>query len=365
MPLLKDIIDAFEAFAPTPLQEGYDNSGLFVGNASQQVTQALVTIDITEDVMLEAIGLGTDLIVSHHPLTLGGFKKLTGRTEPERCALLAIAHGIALYCCHTNADAVMGGVSGKMAEKLGLTDCRVLEPKSNALLKLVTFVPHSHAPQVREAIFAAGAGHIGNYDSCSFNTEGTGTFKGNELTNPFVGEPQSLHFEAETKIETIVPVHLKSRVVKALLEAHPYEEVAYDLYPLANEWPTVGFGISGQLPKPMDTEAFLQMVKELFKCGCIRYTSPHKTAVQKVALCGGSGSSLLKNAIACGADVFLTGDFKYHQFFDADKRIVIADIGHYESEQFTKELFFELLTKNFPNFAVRLSQVNSNPIKYL
>ncbi|MFT3737735.1 MAG: Nif3-like dinuclear metal center hexameric protein [Breznakibacter sp.] len=365
MPQLKDIIKVFEDFAPPMLQEGYDNSGLFVGDPSDEIIQVLVTLDVTEDVMHEAIAAGANLVVSHHPLTLGGFKKITGRTEAERCVLLAIRHQIAIYSCHTNADAVMDGVSGKMAQRLGLTGCRVLEPKSGGLLKLVFFVPQSHAAQLRDVIFAAGAGHIGHYDSCSFNTEGTGTFRGDEHINPFVGEPGKLHFEVETKIETIVPVHLKGRVLKAMFEAHPYEEVAYDLYPLANEWPTVGFGMVGELPRSMDAMHFLKMVKETFHCENVRYTGPHTRSVRRVALCGGAGSSLLGNAMAAGADVFITADFKYHQFFDADKRIMIADIGHYESEQFTKELFFELLTKKFPNFAIRLSQVNSNPIKYL
>jgi dinuclear metal center YbgI/SA1388 family protein len=365
MPSITDIISVFEQFAPIALQEGYDNSGLTVGDPAAEVKSALIAIDVTEEVVQEAIDNHCQLIVSHHPITLNGFKKLTGQNGPERSAIKAIRHNIAIYSAHTNADSVPHGVSGMMAKKLGLINQEILEPKKDALLKLVTFVPQSHADKVRQALFDAGAGHIGNYDSCSFNSQGTGTFKGNEQSNPFAGQKNTMHTEAEIKIETILPRYLKSKVVKALLTNHPYEEAAYDLYPLANQWSSAGYGIVGDLPEKLNFQQFLAQVKDTFNCGCVRYTEQIKQTVSRVALCGGSGSSLLSNAIASGADVFITGDFKYHQFFDAEKRIAIADIGHYESEQFTKELFFELLTKKFPNFAVRLSQVNSNPIKYL
>jgi dinuclear metal center YbgI/SA1388 family protein len=365
MVLLKDIVAAFERFAPLQLQENYDNAGLIVGDLSALVSNTLVTIDITEEVVAEAIDNGCQLIVSHHPLTLSGFKSLIGKSEPERCLIKAIKNNIAIYTAHTNIDAIPNGVSGKMADKLGLVNQLVLEPKSNGLLKLVVFVPETHAETVRQAIFEAGGGDIGNYSHCSFNTQGQGTFKGNDSTNPYVGQKNKLHVENEVKIETVLPAIYKSKVVSAMVSAHPYEEVAFDLLPLLNNWPTAGFGIVGNLPEPTGTMLFLECVKGVFGCGSVRYTEPHVPVVSRVAVCGGSGSSLLKAAINAKADVFITGDFKYHQFFDAEKRIVVADIGHYESEQFTKELFFELLTKNFPNFAVRLSQVNSNPIKYL
>ncbi|MDP4186251.1 MAG: Nif3-like dinuclear metal center hexameric protein, partial [Bacteroidota bacterium] len=269
------------------------------------------------------------------------------------------------YAAHTNIDSVAGGVSGRMCDKLGLTNRSILSPLQNHLKKLVTFVPLAQAEQVRQALFQSGAGVIGNYDQCSYNLEGSGTFRGNDQTHPFVGSKGELHFEKEIRIETIFPKHIQNNVIRALLESHPYEEVAYDIYPLDNEFPTVGMGMIGELPEPVEEVEFLQKVKQAFECKVIRYTKPLKHPVKKVALCGGAGSSLLGMAIASGADVFITGDFKYHQFFDAEDRIMIADIGHFESEQFTKEVFSEILTKKFPKFALHLSGIKTNPVNYL
>jgi hypothetical protein len=255
-------------------------------------------------------------------------------------------------------------VSGMMARKLGLVNTTVLQPLNKRLLKLVVYVPEEHAEKVRNAIFEAGAGVIGNYDSCSYNVSGTGTFRAGENTDPFVGEKGKLHFEPEVRIETVMPDFVKNKVVSAMLEVHPYEEAAYDIYTLENEWYGAGPGLTGELPEPMDEKQFLALLKEKFNAGCIKHTSLLGKPVKKVALCGGAGSEFLSAAMRGGADVFVSGDFKYHQFFDAGNRILIADIGHFESEQFTKELFFEILTKKFSNFAIRLSEVNTNPIKY-
>ncbi|WP_462318334.1 Nif3-like dinuclear metal center hexameric protein [Marinilabilia sp.] len=361
---LKQIIKELETFAPPALQEDYDNSGLQTGDPEMDIKGILITLDVNEEVINEAIEQGANLIVAHHPLSLKGFKKLTGKTPPERSLIKAIKNDIAIYAAHTNIDSVEKGVSGKLAEKLGLSNIKVLQGRGNLLVKLVTFVPSDQAEDVREAIFKAGAGVIGNYDSCSYNLEGRGSFRAGENTNPFVGEKDKLHFEAEIRIETILPEYLKGKVVTALKEAHPYEEVAYDLYPLNNQWDQVGFGAIGDLDHAIDEKDFFERIKEITGCGCIRHTRLLKRPIKKVAVCGGSGSFLLKNAIAAGADLFVSSDFKYHQFQEADENIVIADIGHYESEQFTKEVFFELLTKKFPNFAVRLSNVSTNPIKY-
>jgi dinuclear metal center YbgI/SA1388 family protein len=360
-----DIVQVFETFAPLGYQEDYDNSGLFYGDTNTYVSGILITLDVTEAVLDEAIKKNCNLIVSHHPIAIRGIKQLRGNSEQERIIVKAIENHIALYSAHTNADAVSTGVSGKMAEKLGLVNCEVLQPGKGNLTKLAVFVPESHAYTVRQAIFDAGSGTIGAYDQCSFNIKGNGTFRAGEESNPYVGEKGLLHTEAEVRIETILPSHLTGKVVKAMIQAHPYEEVAYDLYPLLNNNAGQGFGIFGELSHPEDETAFLKKVKTIFNCSCIRHTQLLSKPIKKVALCGGSGSSLLKNALSSGADLFITGDFKYHQFFEAEQKIVIADIGHYESEQFTKELFFELLTKKFPNFAVHLSEVNSNPIKYL
>ncbi|MBN2742308.1 MAG: Nif3-like dinuclear metal center hexameric protein [Marinilabiliaceae bacterium] len=354
-----------ETFAPLALQEGYDNCGLQVGSPLDVVTGILVCLDVTDEVIDEAIALDCNMIVSHHPLIFGGLKRLNGHTAVERMVIKAIRHGIALYAAHTNADAVGNGVSGRMAMKLGLEKCRVLSLLSGRLMKLITFVPVDHLSQVRDAIFEAGAGHIGHYDSCSFQVHGHGTFRGDAQSQPYVGNPGALHTESEVRIETVMPDYLSSRVVDALLMAHPYEEVAYDLYSLANQWGERGFGIIGQLPTSEELLAFLNRVKAVFGCQSVRYSPLTTGEVTRVAVCGGSGSDLIKAAMAAKADVFITGDIKYHQFFEAEGRMVIADIGHFESEQFTKELFFELLTEKLPNFAIHLSNINSNPINYL
>jgi len=362
---IKDIIDELERFAPSALKEDFDNVGLLLGDASDQATGVLITLDITEKVLDEAIEKGCNLVVAHHPIMLSGLKKINGNNATERMVIKAIQNKIAIYASHTNTDSVLNGVSGKMAEKLGLVNCKILAPKTECLIKLVTFVPVEQAENVRTALFEAGAGHIGNYDSCSYNLKGEGTFRGGENTNPFVGESGKIHTEQEIRLETILPAYIKDKVVNALKKAHPYEEVAYDLYPLANEWPSVGLGIVGDLPHEVDEATFLNRTKNVFKTGCVRYTPLLNKPVKRVALCGGSGSFLLSKAIGEQADVFVSGDFKYHQFADAEDRILIADIGHFESEQYTKEVFFELLTKKFSNFAIHLSNVNSNPVNYL
>lgn len=363
--MLKDIIGAIEATAPPALQESYDNSGLQAGSRESEITGALICIDITEKIVEEAIDLKLNLIISHHPLIFPGIKSITEADATGRILRKAIKNDIALYSAHTNLDSISGGVSSKLADKLGLINQTILEPRAGRLVKLVTFVPNAYADKVRQSLFDAGAGKIGNYDSCSYNITGEGTFKAGDNTNPFAGAKGVLHKEAEVRIETIFPDYLESSVVQALLCSHPYEEAAYDLYPLKNKWMNTGFGVVGNLNKPMPAKEFLTMLKQLTNSGCIRHTEYFGKDISRVAVCGGSGSSLLKEAIRSKADIFVSADFKYHQFFDSDNKIIIADIGHYESEQFTKELFFEIVTKNFPNFAVHLSKVNSNPIKYL
>ena len=361
---LTTIIQFFETLAPLQLQESYDNSGLICGDINTTVSTILVTIDVTEEVVEEAIQKGAQLIVAHHPVVFSGLKKITGKNYVERTLLKAIKNDIAIYAAHTNLDSVEGGVNTKICEKLHLENCRILQATNGQLKKLVTYFPQNHSDKIREAIFAAGAGNIGNYDSCGFSGEGKGSFRGNEKTNPFIGEKGTVHYEKEIRFETIFPAFLQSKVISALLQTHPYEEVAYDIYSLDNKFEKVGMGMMGNLPNEMEEKDFLQLLKTTFQTGAIKHTKLSGKKVKKVAVCGGAGSFLLKNAIAAGADFFVSGDFKYHQFFDAENKIVIADIGHYESEQFTKELFYELLTKNFPKFAVHLSEVNTNPVFY-
>ncbi len=361
---LNEITRTLERIAPLSLQEPYDNSGLQVGDPEMEVTGILVTLDVTGQVILEAERLGFNLVISHHPVIFGGLQSLTGRNMTERVVELAVRKEMAIYSGHTNFDAVWGGVSSAMASRLGLVNQRILDPVSGKLRKLVTFVPTEHLNRVRHAIFEAGAGHIGDYDMCSFNLPGKGTFRGLEGSDPFVGTPGEMHQEEEVRLETVLPAHRVRRVVEAMIRAHPYEEVAYDLYPIDNQDPTTGMGVFGELEDPMDETVFLSFLKDRFRAGVIRHSPLLGKPVRKVALCGGAGSSLLGRAKSSGADVFVTGDFKYHQFFDADGRIVIMDIGHYESERFTRELFYDLLIKNFPKFAVRLSETDTNPIKY-
>lgn len=360
-----EVIQHLETIAPLSLQESYDNAGLITGNRASKATGALICLDSTEAVIDEAINLGCNLVIAHHPIVFSGLKQLTGANYIERVIIKAIKNDIAIYAIHTNLDNVKAGVNAIIAEKLGLTDTRVLAPKAGILKKLVTFAPEANAGDVRYALFNAGAGHIGHYDHCSFNASGTGTFRGDATTNPYVGVKGEDHFEPEVRIEVIFPAYLQGKILAALIKNHPYEEVAYDLYSLDNKNQDVGAGLIGHLLEPMDELEFLAKVKETMGCGAVRYTALKQKKVQKVAVCGGSGSFLLRNAIAAGADMLVTADFKYHQFFDADGKIVIADIGHYESEQFTIDLISGILMKKFATFAVHLSKINTNPINYL
>ena len=359
-----EIAQYLESFAPLALQESYDNSGLQTGSHGDKVNAALITLDVTEEVVNEAIALGAGLIIAHHPVIFGGLKRLTGISSVERVILKAVRHNIAIYAAHTNLDSITGGVNTMIARKLGLIDQRILQPAKSVLRKLVTFVPVASLELVRNAIFEAGAGHIGNYDRVSFNSEGTGTFRGNEDTQPFAGEKGVFHTEPEFRVETIFPYWLESKIINALITAHPYEEVAYDIYPLENRFDKAGMGMVGQLPQPVDEKVFINSLKEIFNVPVIRHSPLLGKKIEKVAICGGSGSALLKEAMGTKAGVFITGDIKYHQFFDAENKIVIADVGHYESEQFTKELLIELLTKKFSTFALHLSEVKTNPVNY-
>lgn len=362
---IKDILAEIECFAPLPYQEGYDNSGVQVGDTNREATGALLSLDVTEEVLEEAIAENCNLIIAHHPLIFSGLKRITGKNYVERVVLKAIKHDITIYAAHTNLDNVQAGVNRKIAEKLGLRHTRILAPVSGKLYKLFTYVPRADADRVKAALFAAGAGKIGEYSECSFVTEGTGTFRPSGNSNPVIGTAGGGREEvAELRLEVIVPEPHKRQVVQALKEHHPYEEVAYELIVLENENQTIGAGMVGQLEQPMPVAAFLPFLKQKMAAHCIRHTHPHRETIQRVAVCGGAGSFLLKDAIAAGADVFITGDYKYHQFFDAENKIMIADIGHYESEQFTIEIFSEILKEKFPNFALLFTKTNTNPVNY-
>lgn len=354
-----------ESLAPLNYQEDYDNSGLLIGHADQEISQALISLDCTEAVVDEAIAHNCQLIISHHPIVFKGLKKFNGKTYVERVVEKAIKNSIAIYAIHTNLDHVAAGVNKRIADQLGLINTRILSPKNNLLKKLITFVPVAQAETVRAALFAVGAGNIGNYSEASFNTDGTGTYKAGENANPFTGELGKQHREPEVRIETIYPASLENKILAALILAHPYEEVAYDLYPITNAFQEVGAGLIGELSSPQEEIDFMFFVKDRMKAEVIRHTVFTGKKVRKVAVCGGSGRFLLKQAIAVGADVFVTADFKYHEFFDVEGKLVVADIGHFETEQFTQELLAEIISKKFPTFAVRLTKINTNPVKYI
>ena len=361
---IQDLTDYLEALVPLSLQESYDNCGLITGSKSSQITNILVALDCTEEVVEEAILQGCNLIVAHHPIIFKGLKKINGNNYVERTIIKAIQSNIAIYAIHTNLDNKFDiGVNQKIGEKLSLKNIKPLAPIEGTLQKLVTFIPNNHLDQIRSALFDAGGGTIGNYDQCSFTVTGTGTFRGNEKSKPFIGEPNLLHHEPELRLEMIYPSYLQNRLIKALILSHPYEKPAFDIYALENNMPLIGAGLIGELPKPLEEQEFLAYLKKSLNLNTIRYTS-YKETISKVALCGGSGSFLLKNALQADADAFITGDFKYHEFFDAENRLLIADIGHYESEFFTKELLKDLILKKFTTFAVLLSGINTNPIKY-
>lgn len=364
MPQIIEIISLIEAFAPLNLQEDYDNAGLITGNHQTECTGALLSLDCIEATIDEAILANCNLIIAHHPIIFKGLKRLNGSNYVERTIIKAIQNNISIYACHTNLDNVIDGVNAKIAQKIGLKNLRILAPKSGLLRKLVVFVPQTHANQVREAIFNSGAGNIGNYYSCSFNINGTGTFKGNDQTNPFIGEPNKLSEEPEVRIETIFEVQNHTKIIQAMIAAHPYEEVAYDIYPLQNTHSQIGSGMIGELENEMFETDFLDHIKSCFNLKVLKHTPLLNKKVKKVAFCGGSGQFLLKNAISSNADVYISGDFKYHEFFDADCKIVAIDIGHYESEQFTPEIFYEIIRKKFPKFAIHLSKTNTNPVNY-
>lgn len=361
---IQDVINHLENRCPLAYQESYDNCGLITGDATQPITGALLCLDSTEDVLKEAVKLKCNLVIAHHPILFLPIKKLTGKTYAERVIIQAIRHNICIYAMHTNLDNIFNGVNNKIAEKIGLENLKILSPKNGLLKKLVTYAPIDDSDKVRDALFLAGAGSIGNYDECSFNTKGMGTFKAGEGADPYVGKIGKRHYEPEERIEVVFTTDKEQAILSALLQAHPYEEVAYDIYTLDNSHKQVGSGMVGELKKPMKEKDFLVHLKKVMKTDCIRYTPLLNKTIKKVAVCGGSGSFLRADAIRAKADILVTADFKYHQFFDADNKIVIADIGHYESEQYTPEIIYDLLKEKFNTFALQFSKTKTNPVNY-
>ena len=362
---LKEITDAIEQFAPLVLQSDFDNAGLITGDPGMEITGAVLCLDVTEEILDEAIAKKANLVISHHPIVFRGLKSITGKNHVERIVIKAILHNIALYAAHTNLDSVSRGMSYIMAEKLGLQHIEVLEPHPDSLVQIGVHTPESHVETVRRAMADAGAGEIGDYDSCTFNVKGEGTFRAKTGATPYVGTIGELHREPEVRTTAVAPKHRAQAIVAAVKKVHPYEEPAYDITPLNlpdREW---GFGSVGDLPEPVDAMDFLRTVKEKFKVGCVRHSLPHKEKIQRIAMCSGSGDNMLPQAIRSGADVYLSGDIKYNSFFDAENRILLADIGHFESEIGVISLLYEILTKKFPTFALHKSGSSHNPVNYL
>jgi dinuclear metal center YbgI/SA1388 family protein len=361
---IKEIIHFLENIAPGPLQEDYDNAGLLTGNQQTELQNILISLDVTEAVIEEAINKNCNLIISHHPIIFKGIKKLTGSNYVERTVLKAIKNDLALYAIHTNLDNVNTGVNKKIGEKLGIKNRKTLVPKKDNLAKLITFVPAENTENVLNALAEAGAGNIGNYKKCSFKLQGKGTFQPTDDANPYIGSSNRVEEVDEDRIEVLFPVYLQNQVLAALRRAHPYEEVAYYLHRLENENQDTGSGMIGELEESMPADAFISNLKTVFNLPMVKHTALVKQKIKKVAWCGGAGSFLLKPAIKQEADVFISSDFKYHEYFDADNDIIIADVGHYESEQYTQELLKELLKDNFTDINIQNTEVNTNPIRY-
>jgi dinuclear metal center YbgI/SA1388 family protein len=358
-----DVIYELELIAPPHFQESYDNAGLIIGDASAECTGIIVSLDAIEAVVDEAITKKCNLIIAHHPIIFSGLKKLNGKNYVERTILKAIKNDIAIYAIHTNLDNVKKGVNNKIAQKIGLQNLQILQPKENILKKLITFAPLDKAEDLRKALFAAGAEHLGKYSECSFNTEGTGTFKPEAGADPHTGEIGKRHEGNEIKIEVIFPGYLEQKILRAMIEAHPYEEVAYDIIALGNYLSDVGSGMLGEFDEPVDEVKFLERIKAAFNLKVIKHTNLPGKKIKKVAICGGAGSFLIPVAISNNADVYITADIKYHEFFDAEK-MLLMDIGHYESEQYTIDLLYDILREKYPNFAVQKTEVNTNPVNY-
>ncbi|GAC1602258.1 MAG: Nif3-like dinuclear metal center hexameric protein [Hymenobacter sp.] len=371
MPTVQDLARLLEAAAPLAYQESYDNAGLQCGNPQAEITGVLIALDCTPAVVAEAQRRGCNVVVAHHPVIFRPLKRLTGATEVEQTLIAALKNDVAIYAAHTNLDNVRGGVNDKLAEKLGLTHTRVLAPQSGTLARLITYVPNRPADQqadvagrVLAALYAAGAGQVGQYADCSFRAEGTGTFTPGAGTRPAIGTPHQPETVPELRLEVLLPLHRQAAVLRALRAAHPYEEVAYELIKLENVLSEVGAGLVGTLPTPLAPAAFRALLKARLLVPVVRH-SAFANDIRTVALCGGAGAFLIVAARAAGADAYVTGDVKYHEFFGAEGQLMLCDVGHFESEQFTSEVFQDLLTAGFGRtFAVLIAETPTNPVQY-
>ena len=363
---IAEVISAIEKFAPLALQEDYDNCGMQVGNCNINCTGAIVCVDVTPTIIDEAVARGCNLIISHHPLIFKGLKRLTGASQVEQSVIKAIKAGVAIYSCHTAIDNVANGVSWEMARRLNVVDVKTLGTQQGKLLKLSVIVPNTHCETVKTAIFDAGAGMIGNYDCCSFSVQGKGSFRALSGANPFVGQVGEMHHEAEERIDVILPRWLKSQVEGAMIQSHPYEEPAYEFVAIENDSKFTGSGIVGKFQATISLSQLISQVKKVFGSPVVRCNvADDDREISSVAMCGGSGAFLIKKAISSGAQVFITSDTKYHDFVDYKNDIIIIDIGHFESEQCIKNVFYRIIQEKFPNFVLYYSELEKNPINYL
>lgn len=362
---IKEILPILEKMAPLAYAEDFDNVGLLLGNQEDEATGILVCHDALEGVIEEAIAKKCNLIVCFHPIIFSGLKKITGKNYVEKSVVKAIKNEIAIYAVHTALDNHEKGVNKIFSDALGLINTRILIPKANTIKKLVTYTPPEKAAELRDHLFKAGAGNIGNYEECSFNTKGIGSYKGNEASNPKIGNRFEFIESDEIKIEVTFEKQLQASVLDSLFKNHIYEEVPYEIYEMQNVNQKIGLGIVGELSNSTTELDFLNFVKEKMQCGVIRHSKLLGKPIKKVALLGGSGSFAIKNAIQANADIYLTADLKYHDFYEAENQLLLADIGHFESERFTKNYIVDFLKKKIPNFAVNFSEENTNPVKYL
>ena len=361
---IKEIINFLETIAPLTYQEAYDNSGLACGDSLADCTGALVALDLTPAVIEEAAQKGCNLIIVHHPPIFKGLKRIVANDPICEMLITCIKLDIAVYAIHTNLDNILSGVNGEIASRIGLEDTRVLVPLQGTHRKLVYYVPIANAEKTRNALFDAGAGMIGQYDQCSFNQEGDGTFRALEGANPFVGSVGLQHVEKEIKVEMLYPTHLESSILQRLKDSHPYETVAYHIQPLGNAFEEIGGGLIGSLKQPLSENEFLSLVKQVFRTGTIRHNPLTGRTIHRVALCGGSGKSMINNALRENADVFLTADLGYHDFFLPNGKMLLADMGHFESEQYTSDLILRRIKEKFPTFALLKTGISTNPVNY-
>lgn len=365
--IINDILQVLEQWAPKTYQESYDNSGLIIGDANWTFKGSIICLDSTEEVIQEAIDRGANLVIAHHPILFRGLKRLTGTHYTERAVIKALKHDIAIYAIHTNLDNVRQGVNEEIADRIGMTATgrSILIPKANVLFKLEVMCPEHAVETVQEAVWASGAGKIGEYDRCSFDTEGQGKFRPTGTAKPAIGKVGKDEKVEEVKLDLIVPEHSLSSALKAMQASHPYEEVAHFITRLENVNQTLGSGLVGHLEKPMEPRAFMEMVRNEMKVGALKYTHYTGETIQKVAVLGGSGIFGLEAAKRSGAQAFITADVKYHEYFEADGDILLMDIGHYESEQFTQDLIQRVLQEKIPTFAHLLTRHSTNPVNYL